>query len=804
MPMRKWLLPIVITAVLLTPQTSCRKGGGADYPFSPVPLTAVRLSDTFWAPRIETNRAVTIPHALRESESTGRIKNFEIAGGEAQGAFCSTYPFDDSDVYKVIEGASYSLMVHPDPGLEKQLDDIIAKIAAAQEDDGYIYTARTIDPANPPVDWVGKERWSNLYMSHELYNLGHLYEAAVAHAKATGKKSLLDVATKSADLVCSVFGPDKRHGAPGHQEIEIGLVKLYRQTGRKRYLEEAKFFLDERGHDTNRKLYGPYSQDHKPVKQQVEAVGHAVRAGYMYSGMADMAALTGDLEYIQAVDQIWENVVHKKMYVTGGVGAAGRIEGFGADYELPNAEAYCETCASIAFVLWNYRMFLWHGDSKYIDVLERTLYNGFLSGIGMSGDLFFYPNPLESSGQHRRSPWFNCACCPSNVVRFVPQIPSFMSATRGRSLYLNLFAAGESDVTIGGQKVGLRQQTRYPWDGDIRIVLEPEKTAQFGLHIRIPGWAMGQPVPGDLYYYIDKDETAVTIHLNGELMPLELTQGYAVIDREWKAGDVVEVSLPMPVRRVAANPLVKADIGRVAIERGPLVYCAEWPDNNGYVSNLVLSDATPLTAEPRDDLLNGIVAVKGEATALLEGRPGEPAVKTTRQFMAIPYYAWAHRGEGEMEVWLAREDPLARALPKPTIASTSRPSASGEKAASALNDQWEPANSNDHSRPYLHWWPNKGTEEWVQYDFAQPETVSEVEVYWFDDTGRGECRVPESWRVFYRSGQAWMPVRNVDPYGVEKDTYNQVRFQPVRTSALRLMIQLQKDFSAGILEWRVK
>jgi DUF1680 family protein len=804
MPLRRWIFPLVVTAMLLAPQISCQKGGGADYPLSPVPLVAVKLNDTFWAPRLETNRTVTIPHALSESETTGRIKNFEIAGGEAEGAFCSKYPFDDSDVFKVIEGASYSLNVHPDPELEKKLDDLIAKISAAQEDDGYLYTARTIDPANPPVDWVGKERWSNLYMSHELYNLGHLYEAAVAHYKATGKKSLLDVATKSADLVCNVFGPENRHGAPGHQEIEIGLVKLYRLTGRKRYLERARFFLDERGNEKDRKSYGPYSQDHKPVKEQTEAVGHAVRAAYMYSGMADVGALTRDMEYIQAIDRIWENVIFKKMYVTGGIGAAGGIEGFGADYELPNAEAYCETCASIAFVLWNHRMFLWHGDSKYIDVLERALYNGFLSGIGLSGDLFFYPNPLESSGQHRRSPWFNCACCPSNIVRFIPQIPGFMSAIRGRSLYLNLFAAGETDVTIGGQKVRLRQQTRYPWDGGIRIVLEPEKAAEFDLHIRIPGWAIGQPVPGDLYYYIDKEETAVTVHINGELIPLELTQGYAVINRRWQAGDTVEVSLPMPIRQVAANPLVKADIGRVAIERGPLVYCAEWPDNNGYVSNLVLAHATPLSAESRDDLLNGIVTVKGEATALLEGQPGEPTVKMTREFTAIPYFGWAHRGEGEMEVWLAREESQARALPKPTIASASRPSASGGKVASAINDQWEPANSNDHSRPYLHWWPNKGTEEWVQYDFEQPATISEVEVYWFDDSGRGECRVPESWRIFYRSGEAWMPVRNVDPYGVAKDTYNQVRFRPVRTSALRLLIQLQKDFSAGIHEWRVK
>jgi len=800
---RRFML-FAIGALLVWPHVSCNRSGGMDYPYTAVPLTAVRLTDAFWAPRLETNRTVTIPFALEQSESTGRIKNFEIAGGAAQGSFCSSYPFDDSDVYKVIEGAAYSLMLQPDPRLEKRIDEIIGKIAAAQEKDGYLYTARTIDPANPPVDWVGKERWSNLYMSHELYNLGHLYEAAVAYNKATGKKNLLAVALKSADLIESVFGPGKKHGTSGHQEVEIGLVKLYRLTGKKKYLNLAKYFLDERGNSKDRKLYGEYSQDHKPVIEQSEAVGHAVRAMYMYSGMADVAALTGDEAYIQALDKIWDDVAHKKMYITGGIGAAGGIEGFGPAYDLPNASAYCETCASIGYVLWNWRMFLLKGESRYVDILERTLYNGFLSGVGMSGDLFFYPNPLESFGQYHRSPWFNCACCPSNIVRFVPEIPGFVYAKQNDSLFVNLFVGSESSLTLGAQNLRIEQQTRYPWDGTVKIVVHPQSAAEFGLNIRIPGWVAGHPVPGDLYQYIENPDDTVTIYVNGEAVTPEIVQGYARLRRAWMDGDTVEVNFPLSVRRVTANAAVRDDAGRVALERGPIVYCAEWADNGGQVTHLVLPDEFPLASERRDDLLKGVTVIKGEATALMAGpRVGEVDRKK-QEFIAVPYYAWAHRGEGEMTVWLPREESLARPLPRPSIASASAVSASGDKPASAVNDQWDPRNSNDHAHPYLNWWPNKGTQEWVQYEFERPVTVSGAEVYWFDDTGQGECRVPVSWQLFYRQGQTWVPVRAGGPFGVEKDMFNRVRFRPVQTKSLRLEVQCQKDWAAGIHEWKVE
>ena len=803
MSKRARLITLTIGLILIWPQMSCHRGGGMDYPYSPVPLTSVKLSDAFWAPRLETNRTVTIPFALEECESTGRVKNFEIAGGAAQGAFCTQYPFDDSDVYKVIEGAAYSLMVQPDPQLEKRIDQLVAKIAAAQEKDGYLYTARTIDPAHPPVDWVGKERWSNLYMSHELYNLGHLYEAAVAYEKATGKKNLLAVALKSANLIDGVFGPGKKHGTSGHQEVEIGLVKLYRLTGKKKYLDLAKFFLDERGNAKDRKLYGEYSQDHKPVVEQSEAVGHAVRAMYMYSGMADVAALAGATAYVQALDKIWEDVAYKKMYVTGGIGAAGGIEGFGPAYDLPNASAYCETCASIGYVLWNWRMFLLQGDSRYIDILERTLYNGFLSGVAMSGDRFFYPNPLESFGQYHRSPWFNCACCPSNIVRFVPEIPGLVYATQNDSVFVNLFVGSETELTLGARRIRLEQQTGYPWDGSVKLVIHPKSAGEFGLNIRIPGWAMGRPVPGDLYQYMESGGATWSISINGETVSPELSQGYARLRRAWSDGDTVEVSLAMPVRRVMANAAVRDDAGKVALERGPIVFCAEWPDNGGHVSNLVLPDDGSLAAERRDGLLGGVLVIKGEAEALYAGRKAGQVDRRKTPFVAIPYYAWAHRGEGEMSVWLPRRENLTRPLPLPSIASTSEASASGGKPAAAVNDQWDPAASNDRAHPYLHWWPNKGTLEWVQYELSRPTTVSAVEAYWYDDTGQGETRVPASWRLLYRQGQSWVPVRASDAYGVEKDMFNRVRFRPVQTQALRLEVQCQEGWAAGVHEWKV-
>lgn len=810
------LARLAIAAFALIGVSTCSQAPKADYPAAPVPFTDVHLADAFWAPRLEINRTVTIPHVFKEGEQTGRVKNFELAkaalDGATDGKYCSRFPFDDSDVYKTIEAASYALATHADPELDKYVEGLVAKIAAAQEPDGYLYAARTIG-GPPPQPWLGKERWSHLYMSHELYNLGHLYEAAVAHYQATGKKSLLAVAIKSANLIAKEFGPGKRTNPPGHEEIEIGLVKLYRATGTRKYLDLAKFFIDARGKTEGRVpyenegktelLYGEYAQDHRPFVEQTEAVGHAVRAGYLYAGAADVAALTGDKAYVAALDKIWADMAGTKLYITGGIGAAGGWEGYGPPYRLPNLSAYAETCANIATFLWNSRMQRLELDGKYADVMERILYNGVLSGISLSGDRFFYPNPLASFGQHERVPWFSCACCPPNVARILTSVPGYFYAASKDEVYVNLYAQGTGTMKVAGTDLELVQTTEYPWKGDIKIEVKPAREAEFTLALRIPGWALNRPVPTDLYAYTEAPAGAPSLKVNGEAVDIgALDKGYALVKRTWKAGDVVELSLPMPVRRVAANEAVEADRGLVAVERGPLVYCAEWTDNDGKVSNLVLPDGAALTAEMRPDLLNGVVVVKGEAEAVREKAGKVVSEKTA--ITLIPYYAWANRGRGEMEVWIAREAGKARIAREPGLAAKATVTASeGAANPKRANDGFEPESSDD-AAGYMHWWPKKGTSEWIDYTFEAPVRVSESAVYWYDDTGGGGCRVPASWRILYKAGDDWLPVKAAGAYGVAKDAWNTVRFAPIRTKALRLEIKLQENWAAGVHEWMIK
>jgi hypothetical protein len=642
-----------------------------DYPIRPVPFTAVEIADSFWSPRLETNRTVTVRHDFDKCETTGRIANFAVAGGLAEGAFVGLFGFNDSDVYKVVEGASYSLRLHPDPALERYLDEVVAKIAAAQEDDGYLYTAGTIPTlAQKPTCCVSRPRWSDVASGHELYNLGHLYEAAVAHYQATGKRSLLDVALRSADLLTRVFRPGGRLDPPGHQEVEIGLVKLYRATGERRYLDQARFFLDRRGDAAGHKLYGAYSQDHQPVLQQTEAVGHAVRAGYMYSAMADVSALTGDEGHARALGRLWDDVVARKLYLTGGVGARRENEGFGEAYELPNRTAYAETCAAIAAAMWNHRMFLLNGDAKHLDILERIVYNGFLSGVSLDGERFFYPNPLAADGvrafnqgQRGRSAWFDCSCCPTNVVRFLPSIAGYVYAQRGREVFVNLFVSGRGEVSVDGGKVAIRQETRYPWDGRVRIGLEAERPVDLAVRVRVPGWAQGRPVPSDLYRYLEAGASAFTLAVNGEPVKAELDRGFAVLRRTWRGGDAVDLVLPMAVRRVLSHEKVEADAGRVALERGPLVYCAEAVDNGGRVTNLVLPDDARLEARHRPELLGGVTVVAGRALGLHAAEDGRSVLTREQDFLAVPYHVWAHRGDGEMAVWLPRRVRLDFAVP---------------------------------------------------------------------------------------------------------------------------------------------
>jgi len=781
-----------------------------DYPVKPVPFTAVHLNDIFWAPKIEINRTVTIPFAFQKDEETGRLNNFieaaeALRGEEIPNKKLPGYPFDDTDVYKVIEGASYALSVHPDPKLEAYVDSLIEKIGAAQEKDGYLYPARTIDPQHPHP-WAGTKRWElEKVDSHELYDLGHLYEAAVAYYQATGNRSLLDISLKTADLLDNTFGPGKQSIWPGHQIIEMGLAKLYRTTGDERYLNLAKFMLDARGPDGDKGSGRTYNQSHKKVVDQDEAVGHAVRATYMYSGMADVAALSGDTSYVNAIDKIWDNVVGKKLYITGGIGATGSGEAFGKNYELPNMSAYCETCAAVGNDFWNQRLFLLHADARYIDVMERTLYNGLISGVSLDGKSFFYPNPLESNGQHERRPWFGVACCPGNITRFMASVPGYVYAQQGDTLYVNLYAAGTAYIKLdSGAGLKIVQETRYPWDGAVKFTVNPERGIDFKINLRIPGWARNEAVPSDLYRYIDKVEAPVVLKVNGKPVPVTLDKGYVSLNRHWKQGDVIELSLPMEVRRVVANDQVSADKGRVALQRGPIVYCAEWPDNPvGHVRNLMLPDDSKLTAEFKPDLLNGVEVIKGKAVGLRKDEQGK-VLKDTQDFLAIPYYAWANRGRGEMVVWLPDSEVSARPQPFPTIATTSKVTASQSRMnPRAINDGEEPSASNDSSS-YFDWWPKKGTTEWVEYAFSKTATVSQIEVYWFDDTGRGQVRVPQSWRVLYKDGDQWKPVESTGPFGTAKDQYNKVTFKSVTTNGLRLEVTAQPDWSVGIQKWKVQ
>jgi DUF1680 family protein len=799
---RSLTILVLITLII----HGCRgKSGSADYPIQPVPFTSVKLTDNFWAPRIKKNASVTIPIAFSYCESTGRVRNFEIAGGLDTGKFQTIYPFDDSDVYKIIEGASYSLKTNPDPKLEAYLDTLIYKIGMAQEDDGYLYTNRTIAEMHGGKglhEWASPNRWElDSILSHELYNLGHLYEAAVAHYQATGKRTLLDIALKSADLVNKDFGWDRVKVYPGHQVIEMGLVKLYRVTGEKKYLDLARFFLDVRGPKGDR-----YNQaDKKPV-DQTEAVGHAVRATYMYSGMADIAAIEKDKAYLNAITKIWEDIVYHKIYITGGIGATGGNEGFADPYVLPNMSAYCETCASIGDIFTNHRLFLLHGETKYIDILEKTLYNSMLSGVSLSADRFFYPNPLESNGRQQRQAWFGCACCPSNVARFVPAIPGYIYAVTDEDLFVNLFISNEADITIGKKKVKITQKANFPWDGNVELSVFPETSGKFSLMIRIPGWANNEAIPGGLYRFENQNNEAWKITVNGKDEKPEIENGYAEIERKWEKGDKVEIDFPMPVRSVVADERIKDDNNKIAVQRGPVIYCAEWPDNNtGNVLDIVLNRAKPFTTEFVPSLLEGTQIIKTSGFQTKRTLDGKIEKLPEETVTLIPYALWNNRGPGQMMVWLPVSPEKTHPLPAPTIANRSRVRASTVTVdLAAVNDQVGPVSSNDHSVPYYHWWPHRDQWEWIEYDFERPETVSKTKVYWFDDGPDGGCRIPDDWELLFLSGNVWQPVKAKTPYNITKDGWDSLSFSPVRATALKLKVKLNKEFASGIYEWIVE
>ncbi len=749
------------------------------------PLQEVKVRGPFWTPRLETNASSTLEACLHQCRITGRIRNFAVAAGLALGKH-EGYFFNDSDVYKVLEGGAYVLARRPESPYRKQLEGIIDLVGAAQERDGYLNTyVQLVKPGG---------RWKNVRYGHELYCAGHLFEAGDAWFRATGEVKLLGISERFARYIRSVFGPKGRRDPPGHEEIELALFKLWKLTGKKAYFDLARFFLEQRGRPEGHKLYGEYAQDTVPVRDLREVHGHAVRAMYLFCGMTDLYAATGDPALKKALDSLWADLTGRKMYVTGGIGSSGGNEGFTRPYDLPNDAAYCESCAAIGLALWAERMFKVTGRASYLDVLERVLYNGLLSGVSWSGDKFFYRNPLASRGDIHRRYWYACACCPPNLLRYIASIPSRIYAWRGNRLYVALYAAGSAKIPLAGGAVKISQETSYPWEGKVKVRVDPEKKDEsFELLLRVPAWCGGR----------------ARFTLAGKEVVPPLRDGFACFQRKWKRGDTVEVEFPMEIRRVHADPRVRADRGRTALARGPVVYCFEAADNGGRARNLVLPPGAPLSARFDRDLFGGTVVIEGRGKAVVEEK-GERKLRPAR-LRAIPYSLWDNRAPGEMVVWIP-EDPLLAETPGEkgvrTVFEGVVIRAShvwGGDRLTALRDGVLPSKPGDRSIPRFTWWPRKGTVQWVEYGFLEPRTFSAARVYWFDDGPSGGCRTPASWRILYKKGGKWIPVELLpgESYGTAGDRMVRVRFRPVTSRDFRLEAKLKKGFSGGILEWKL-
>lgn len=755
-----------------------------------VPFTRVTIRDRFWAPRRQTNRKVSIPHSLDMLEKAGNVRNFEIAAAGAREGYSGPV-FMDSDLYKAIEAASCSLATSRDAALERRLDGIIATIAAAQMPDGYLNTHYQVNEPD--------RRFTNLRDNHELYCAGHLFEAAVAHYQATGKRTLLDVAIRCADHIDGVFGPGRRMGYPGHPEIELALVKLWRVTGEKRYLDLAHFFVVSRGegffareHGTPPEKYdGAYWQDDVPIREHRQIKGHAVRAGYLLSGVVDLLMQEDDPGLRAMVERVWRNTTERRLYLTGGMGPSAHNEGFTTDYDLPNRTAYQETCASVAVAMWAHRLSLLHGDAAYVDVMERALYNSFLAGVSLDGRLFFYVNPLESAGTHHRAEWFGCACCPPNVARTLAALGGYLYAVSNGSLYVNLYVQGSASTEVAGVPVALEVTTGYPWEGLVKLALKPERPARFALRLRVPGWSRG-----------------AVAAINGKSVARpRVEKGYIVLERTWRAGDIVELEIPMPAERIAANPRVKENRGQIALQRGPLVYCLEACDQSTPVRDIAVPAGAVFRPEWRPKLLGGVTVLVGtgavaDPDAWERRLYAPPPLPLPVPVVAVPYCAWDNRAPGAMRVWLPTAPPAEAAAGPEGRAEVSLSFQNGNCQPEGINDGLEPSSSGEQPPALLHWWPHKGGTEWARYTWKRPVAVSGARVYWFDDTGRGECRLPSNWHMEYLDDGAWKSIA-ASEYPVRKDAWCEISFAAVRTTALRLVVEMQPGWAAGVHEWRV-
>ena len=806
---------------------SSRPAVAGDYPLKPVPFNQVEMTSDFWRPRLETQRQTLVPFAFERTqpgvEHLQAARDF-LANKKVEDH--RAHRFIDSDLYKVMEGAAYLLQLRSDPELEKQIDELAEVIAGAQHENGYLYPSHTTG-VGKAKNMMGDKPYTFIVHSHELYNVGHLYEAAIAYYRATGKKKLLDVVEKSAQHINKVIfegDPDYNDGepirqAPGHQEMELALVKLYRVTGKQLYLDMARKFLEIRGvtyvPDGEGVMAPTYAQQHAPVIEQQEAVGHAVRATYLYSAMADVGTLTGEPAYGKALDRIWGNITNTRMHITGGLGAVHGIEGFGPQYELPNADAFNETCAAVGNVLFNYRMFLLHKDAKYLDVAEVALLNNVLAAVNLTGNRFFYVNPLEADGKYPfnhgtagRAPWFGTACCPSNMARLVPQVPGMTYAHDENNLYITFFAESRTEVALHGTTVQIAQQTAYPNDGEIHVTINPERPAKFRLLLRIPAWAQDRFVPGDLYRYADSLVPPIQLQVNGQTVSQHIEQGFMSIEREWRAGDRVMLHLPMPVRVTECHPAVRANRKRLALTRGPFVLCAEGVDNGGATQRFFFDKMPSVSDLPiKTTHVDGGSFIQAELPVQAVTASGDTE---TTKLVLTPYYAWNNRGTSSMTVWFPQEKSLAvfdpHVLPKESVFTEITGSHTAEEdtliaIGDGRVDKW--SSGNKVSR-----WTSRGQAgqaQWVVGRFRQSKEIRSVGVFWMD-RWQGDVRFPQDWFLEVEQDGEWKPFElyTTDKYETRANQFNVVHpAAPTQCDAIRINMTARKDTAVGILEVQV-